>query len=42
MILDILTGALPEELVARDEKRQVSGLGCGDDVGETKEGWENW
>lgn len=38
----MFTGAPPEELVARDEKRQVSGLGCGDDVGETQEGWENW
>lgn len=41
MILAIFTGAPPEELVSRDEKRQVSGLGCGDDVGEMQEGWEN-
>jgi len=34
MILNIFTGAPPEELVARDEERQVSGLGCSDDVGE--------
>lgn len=41
MILDVFAGTSPEELVAKDEKRKVSGLGCGDDVGETQEGWEN-
>lgn len=38
MILNIFTGAPPEELVAREEKRQVSGLECGDEISETREG----